>query len=461
VSAAAGTARQRDLYDAIWDLFTSIYLAIAIIITLAVSALVGSLLIQPVQTLDPRLITDPLQHQAFLEFARERYGFLAGPLAPQWLRDLTVHALDALGMFDIFNAGWFRVLLLVLACNVTMCTLERLEPVWRTLREPLVRRSGHHYALARHRRSFGPVPADALASELRSRAYRVRETRDPDGTVHVYGDRNAWARFGTIGTHLALLIFLVSGAIGTLFGFRQDLAIANGESLPVFPIGTASNITVRNLGFVAEFREDGTPSDFYSDLVLVQNAREVARQRVRVNEPLSYGDLKFHQSSFGPAADVEIRDRASGAVVISGAIRFFDAVSGVPVNVMALPDRTERLFLALPPRERPLLAVQVLQGELPLGIAAVDEGQTSRVADYDVTFRKADRYTVIRVARNTGESLLWLASVLFLGGLVSTFYWPRSRVWARVGADGTILTASADRTFDVESELDTLRSKLP
>ncbi len=133
VTSLAVPARRRDLYDVIWDLLTSIWLAIGIIIALAATALVGSLLIQPVQTVDPRLLSDPSQHAAFLEFAKQRYGFLAGALAPAWLRGETVSTMDVLGLFDVFNAPWFRLLLLVLAANVAVCTINRLEPVWRTL----------------------------------------------------------------------------------------------------------------------------------------------------------------------------------------------------------------------------------------------------------------------------------------------------------------------------------------
>lgn len=459
VQVIAAPAHRRDAYDLVWDLLTSVRFAIVLILLLTVAALIGSLLIQPVQTVDPRLITDPTQHQAFLDFARQRYGFLAGPLAPAWLRTATVDAMDGVGLFDVFNAPPFRAVLLVLAASVTMCTLNRLEPVWRTIAKPLVRRDPRHYESARARRALPAIPAEAVRSALRRRGYRVYEERAGDAT-YLLGDKNAWARFGTLATHTALLIILVSGAVGTLFGFREDLAIVNGSSLPVFPVGTVNNVTVRNEAFVAAFREDGTPADFYSDLVLVQNGREVARQRVRVNDPLRYGSLSFHQSSFGPAAAVEVRDARTGALILSDTVRFFDQVEGVPVELMAIPGRRESLLLALPPRAAPLLAAQVLDNATPLGIGTVDEGKTSRIADYEVRFGGVTRYTVIRVARNAGEGLLWLASGLFLGGLLATFWWPRRRVWARVRSQDVVLTGTADRTFDLESELDTLHAEL-
>lgn len=459
VQVASAPARRRDPYDVLWDLLTSIWLAIAIIIALAATALVGTLLIQPAQTVDPRLLSDPAEHQAFLAFAKARYGFLAGLLAPPWLRESTVLAMDGVGLFDVFNAPWFRALLLVLAANVSVCTMDRLEPVWRTLRAPLVRRSAYHYETARSRRALGPVDADRARVVLEAHGYRVHVAREGDA-AYLHGDRNAWARFGTLATHLALLILLLSGAAGALFGFRIDLAIPNGGSLPVFSVGNTNNITVRNEGFAASFREDGSPADFFSDLVLVRNGREVARQRVRVNEPLRYAELSFHQASFGPAVDVELRDARTGGVVLSEVVRFFDTLDRVPVDVRPIPGRGEQLVLALPPRERPFLAAQVLRGESAVGIGTLEPGESRQLGDYVLAFRAPTQYTVIRVVRNSGEPLLWLASGLFLGGLASTFYWPRRRVWLRLRPTDAALTGVADRTFDLEGELDTLAREL-
>jgi cytochrome c biogenesis protein len=454
---ALAPRRRADVYDLLWDLLTSVRIAIAMILLLTATAFVGSLLIQPVQTVDPRLITDPQLHAQFMDFARQRYGFLAGPLAPPWLRDATVSAMDAIGLFDVFNALWFRILLVVLACSVTMCTLNRLEPVWRTLRAPVIRRSDRYYETARARRVLPALPPERIRSTLARSRYRLHERQED--ALYLLGDRNAWARAGTLASHTALLLLITGGAVGTLFGFKEDLAIPNGASLPVYPVGSTSNITVRNEGFVAQFRPDGSPADYYSDLVLVQNGVPVARQRVRVNEPLRFAGLAFHQSSFGPGADVEVRDATTGGVVFSQIVTFFDAVDGVPVARQSLSTKDD-LFVMLPPRATPFLAAQVFKGDALQGVAAIEIGATQRVGDYQVTFHGPTQYTVIRVARNAGEPLLFVAAVLFIGGVLATFWFPRRRVWIRADERSTVLTGTADRTFDLEGELDRLVTEL-
>lgn len=457
-AAAVSPPRRRDAYDLIWDLLTSVRVAIVLILALTATAFIGSLLIQPVQTVDPTLITDPTQHQAFMDFARKRYGFLAGPLAPQALRDATVGAMDAIGLFDVFNATWFRLLLGILACSVTMCTLNRLEPVWRTLREPIVRRTALYYDTARNRRVLAAGTLERLRPLLRSRRYRLYEERDGD-VAYVLADKNAWARAGTLASHLALLVLILGGAIGTLFGFKVDLAIPNGASLPVFPVGTTDNITVRNDAFKADFRPDGSPSDYYSDLTLIQDGRVVATQRVRVNEPLYYQGLAFHQSSFGPAVDVEVRDAASGRVLMAQVVRFFDSVDGVPVDKETLPTN-DQLFVMLPPRATPFLAAQIFTGDVMQGVQSLEIGETKQIGSYLVTFRGPTQYTVIRVARNAGENLLFLAAALFIVGVLATFWFPRRRLWIRATERDTIVTGTSDRTYDLDGELDKLATEL-
>ena len=339
-----------------------------------------------------------------------------------------------------------------------MCTLNRLEPVWRTLRDPIVRRSPRYYETARARRVLGAVAPDRLRAVLRRSRYKIRELRDGDA-LYVLGDRNAWARAGTLASHTALLIVILGGAVGTLFGFKIDIAIPNGGSLPVYAVGATNNITVRNDGFRAEFRPDGSPADYYSDLVLVQNGREVARQRVRVNEPLSYAGLKFHQSSFGPAVDVEVRDAATSAVVYSEVARFFDQLDGVPIDREVLPTNDE-LFLMLPPRATPFLAAQVYSGDSLQGVAAIEIGQTATLGKYLVTFHGPAQYTVIRVARNAGEYLLFIAAALFIFGVLATFWFPRRRLWILANGRETVLTGTSDRTFDLDGELDRLVKEL-
>ena len=59
--------------------------------------------------------------------------------------------------------------------------------------------------------------------------------------------------------------------------------------------------------------------DFLTDLSVYRNGEEVARKTIRVNDPLEGDGFRFHQSTFGPIASLEIRD-ASWAMVGPGPV---------------------------------------------------------------------------------------------------------------------------------------------
>ena len=60
------------------------------------------------------------------------------------------------------------------------------------------------------------------------------------------------------------------------------------------------------------------PKDYVTDLVLSVDGREVARQDVRVNDPLRYDGVMFHQAHFGIAAVMEIRTPPAGCSSMMG-----------------------------------------------------------------------------------------------------------------------------------------------
>ena len=60
-----------------------------------------------------------------------REGQIEQIYAPQ-----TVRILNALGLFDVFHAWWFILLLGLLGANIALASLERFPQVWRLFARP-------------------------------------------------------------------------------------------------------------------------------------------------------------------------------------------------------------------------------------------------------------------------------------------------------------------------------------
>ena len=92
--------------SAIWSFFSSVWLAIALLLLIALIAMIG--------TLFPH---------------REAAAELAVRM-PQGLFSF----LQKMQVFDLYHSAWFFVLMGLLACNLVICSLDRLPTAWRRFR---------------------------------------------------------------------------------------------------------------------------------------------------------------------------------------------------------------------------------------------------------------------------------------------------------------------------------------
>jgi cytochrome c biogenesis protein ResB len=95
--------------------------------------------------------------------------------------------------------------------------------------------------------------------------------------------------------------------------------------------------------------------------------------------------------------------------------------------------------------------------ELPVG-ATIGQGESIQLGELSLEFVRERRFSVFQVARNPGIPIFVAASVLLVGGLAVTFYFPHRRVRGivRPAGDGSTATLapiarrdwSAKRVFE-------------
>ena len=73
--------------------------------------------------------------------------------------------------------------------------------------------------------------------------------------------------------------------------------------------------------------------------------------------------------------------------------------------------------------------------------------------DFTVTLKGFSDYTLLIAKRDPGQGIIWAAFAGLIVGLSITFYFPRRRVWARLGPDGRLgLVGRSDRYVDFDRE---------
>lgn len=428
--AIAPLRRQRKpagmvVVERVWRFFCSVRAALYEIVFLAILVLIGTLKGSVIPAQIPRFVP-----------ALE-------PLVARWYA------------FDVFHSLIFSLTLALIAIAIIVCTINRVPGIWRAIAQPVIgttRQFFHAAEPAVVTRS--PEPPEAVASELitilRARRYRVlRERRGEQ--IHVYADKHRWGKLGTFPFHLALILLLIGGIVGSEFGFRETMfTIAEGESRDV---GRGTNLRVQLERFVDTYSQIGSPTEYRSDIILFDGAREVQRTSLTVNKPLTYDDVTFYQASFGQAAQIEVAD-GDGTLAFAAAVPF-EYVSrsngDAPAALVELPAHSLRLELFFPnvklDAKPEVESIKLQSGELyaqardtqtnaQIGEGAViAQGDTVRIAGLDVRFVRERRFTLLQVAYNPGIPLLFAASCLLVFGLTITFAFPHRRL--RVLVSGT------------------------
>jgi cytochrome c biogenesis protein len=239
--------------------FSSVKLAIILIIILTIASIVGTLI---------------PQHRSHEEYLL-RYGELA-------------NLLEKIQLTKIYQSFWYLALLFLFALNLIICTLLRLPPkIKRIFRPNLHFQPSDITTLRLQQKLQLQAPFDSvrlnIQKVLKSRHYHLIEKKGDSGLALLARKKMA-GLFGADVVHLAILFILIGGLTSGLFSFRADLALHEGEIAPV-PQG---GFSVRLDSFETEYYPSGQVKDWKSTLTVLEGEKEIISRTIEVNHPLNY-----------------------------------------------------------------------------------------------------------------------------------------------------------------------------
>jgi cytochrome c biogenesis protein len=316
-------------------------------------------------------------------------------------------------------------------------------------------------------------PSDAAAATVRKGLKRARYRVSAEaeaGSVALYADRNRFSRFGTFISHLSLVLLLAGTVVGGIWG-RSDSEFIVPEGM-TRDVGLGTDLSVRLEHFTDEYYVEGPPKDFRSDLVIFKNGEEVKRGTTRVNSPLSYGGMKFHQSFFGQTAlmTVTTKDGASlydGPVPLAWQTREGNRPVGSftlgseNLEVWVIGPRSGENDPLVPAGEMRIEVYESSSGALRTA-TNLSQGAEKDVAGLDFTFVREGRFTGLSLVKDPGVNIIWVASALMILGLVMLFYMPHRRLWASCketpdGKTEVRLAMTGQRDSQIATEFERVR----
>ncbi len=219
-------------------------------------------------------------------------------------------ALEALRTAGTGNLWLFIPLLSLLTLSLVCCTARRLPKMLRVVRHPMSRldepREGT-LTFSRRWKTCGTAAqwTEAFRSTLEA-TFATPKVKEEHGSVLLCAERGLLSRFGPDMAHVGILLVLVGTATGSVFGFKSQLTIPEGKEASTLPARgeerpVALPFLVRNNGVRLETSADGHLKGYSTDLSVIENGLEVKRKTIKVNDPLVYKGIGFHQSRYGKA----------------------------------------------------------------------------------------------------------------------------------------------------------------
>ncbi|MDQ6693102.1 MAG: cytochrome c biogenesis protein ResB, partial [Chloroflexota bacterium] len=282
---------RRDPVDSLWSLFCSVRFAVVLNITLALAAMIGTVVPQMpagIEGFDTEL-------KQFLDSAQTRYGDFSGVL--YWA-----------GFYNLYNSLWFRMIVVVVIFSIIMCTLNRWQPIMRLIKHPAVKADDSFLSGLTERAQFKAVPVSidsaesALRRALGKGRFRVLSEHHASGGDHVlylYADRDRWTKLVTFVSHAALVMLILTAAGLAGVGWRErSVYFYPGQPVSV---GHGTDFQVRSDRFWIDYYADGKSVQEYKDtLAVIEGGKDVLTKTIIVNDPLRYKGVNYFLVSYQP-----------------------------------------------------------------------------------------------------------------------------------------------------------------
>ncbi len=409
----------------VWDMFSSLRLTIFLLILLAVTSVLGTIILQN---------GTPQQYLA-------EYG-------PNLAR-----ILDFFGLFDMYHSWWFLAILALLVLNLVFCSLKRLPSVWRQVFHPRADLSLSGIEAQPCTKAFQAAEKGKELGEqiekgihrLYGKAMRIEDSR----RLLLYFDRGRYGRLGVYVAHLSVIIILVGGMVGSVFGFKGVLRIVEGETVDRILLRKNGRFVDYPLGyqircddFDISYHDIPGPrkfvNEYTSSLSILENGQEIRREKVRVNHPLEYRGLRFFQSSYGNETEAGLQVRQRGG----DASYDFRVLEGERVRV----PRSETAFqlLGYSPDvhgfgegvQLALFSKDQAPRRIWLFMEKPDyDGKRGGNFIFTLTDILVKDFTVLQVTKDPGVPVVWIGCALLVLGLTMAFFVPHRRLWVHMSGE--------------------------
>jgi cytochrome c biogenesis protein len=348
---------------------------------------------------------------------------------------------------SIYSSWWFIGIMAFTALNLLLCTIERMRPTWRQAFNP--RRELKAEVIKKMPVSSiikvkqpGDRPLERVEEAFRANGLKTSAVDGPDGRV-IFGENGRYGYFGSIVTHLSLLLILLGAMYGGMTGFETRDGGYAGQKFNV-PEGNfqaaINNVTLEYLPEGPQVRPRAI-----TDITITRDGSVIKEGKISINEPLRFGGISLYHTTFMWISHLTVADPETGEILAETKLferdRMFMGDSNIIINSLAFfPDFTMTAMGQPITRSyattRPVLAYQVSYKDGrqdSWALLELNQPELYETVDGEVielTLTGFENAAVFNITKNLGRPYLFMGAVLMVIGLYMSFFLFPRRFWA-------------------------------
>jgi cytochrome c biogenesis protein len=432
----------------IWKFFVSIRLTVVLLLSLAATSIIGTLVPQ----------------NGNPEVYFQKYG-------PFFYR-----IFDLLDIFDMYHSWWFQLLLVLLTVNIIACSIDRLGSTWKLVFPKKISFKLSTFQNQNQKEKFTdprlPEELEQAYTAVVTKAFGTPKVEKNDQGFSLFVEKWRWTRLGVYIVHSSILFLIAGAMIGSIFGFEGYVNIPEGERVDHVQLRNTGG--TRHLGFEVQCNDfnlstypNGAPKEYRSSLTILENGQPVLTKEIIVNDPLRYKGISLFQSSYG-----EMQPKQSEMPIFSSEdihLTFFVNASGMAYKRKAeigkpleIPEGMGR-FIVTELRDsaafmgqnigQALIGIltpaggQPLEVTLPVNFPNFDKMRRGEVvisvdsqstAKHPVREKPGNKryYTGLQVVKDPGVWVVYTGFMVMIVGIIITFFMSHQRLCVDVSRKG-------------------------
>lgn len=301
---------------ALYELVSSMRFAISLLSILAIASIIGTVLKQ-----------------------NEPYNNYLNQFGQFWFP-----IFEALGLYAVYNATWFLVILAFLVISTSLCIYRQGPQMVRDMRsfrenaKEVSLRQFAHSAVLETATPDADTHRRRIEAYLRERGYKARSSVRDDGVL-IAAKTGSSNRLGYFLAHGAIVLICIGGLMdGNLplklqmwlgdkkptsgglltnipeesrlgvdnWSYRGNIFIPEGRSADVATLNVKDGLLIQALPFSISLKKfhiehysTGAPKRFASDIILTDKVSgKSVEKTIEVNRPFEYGGITLYQASF-------------------------------------------------------------------------------------------------------------------------------------------------------------------